>query len=259
MGTDEDWQAWGERDPYYGVLTHEQFRRARLTPESLEAFFRSGREELDQVLAACRRHLGEFSTQRSLDFGCGVGRTLLPLAAISQQCVGVDISEAMRAQAAANCLKAGHANVRLVKGLAELGPAAGGFSFIHSYIVLQHLDPVRALTIIRELLARLDPGGCAALHVLFARARHQESFGTQPPLRHCARALARPLEQLARRLRGREPEMQMNLCDMNRLLFIAHQQGIRGAGLEFTDHAGNLGAIVFLRRESLAPGSGAAG
>lgn len=249
MGTDEDWQAWGERDPYYGVLSHAQYRRVRLTPESLEEFFRSGREELEQVLAACRTHLGEVSTQRSLDFGCGVGRMLLPLAAISQHSVGVDISEAMRAEAAANCRRGGHGNVRLVKELAELGPAAGGFTFIHSYIVLQHLQPARALGIIQDLLARLDPAGCAALHVLFARTKHRDSFGIQPPLRRAARRLARPLEQLARKLRGREPQMQMNLCDMNRLLFIAHQQGMRGAGLTFTDHAGHLGATVFLRRE----------
>lgn len=248
MSTDQDWQAWGERDPYYGVLTHEQFRRDRLTPESLQEFFRTGREELAQLLAACRVSLGEFSTQRTLDFGCGVGRMLIPLAEVSQQCVGVDISDAMRAEAAVNCTRFGRANVRLVKELGELGPAAGGFTFIHSYIVLQHIDPARGLGIIRDLLARLDAGGCAALHVLFARRKYPDSFGRQPPLRRLARQLGRPLEQFVRRLRRGEPPMQMNLYDMNRVLFVAQQQGIRSAGLHFTDHAGNLGATVFLRR-----------
>ena len=41
----------------------------------------------------------------------------------------------------------------------------------------------------------------------------------------------------------------MSTYDMNRVLFVAQSQGVRSAGLRFTDHAGNLGAMLFLRRE----------
>jgi hypothetical protein len=65
MSTDSDWQAWGEKDPYFGVLAHERFRRARLTPGSLEEFFQIGAQEMSEILADCRRHVGEVSTRRS--------------------------------------------------------------------------------------------------------------------------------------------------------------------------------------------------
>jgi SAM-dependent methyltransferase len=249
MSTDQDWQVLGERDPYFSVLAHERFRRAQLTPAALEEFFRFGREELGELLRECRRHFGEFATGRTLDFGCGVGRVLIPLSEISQQCVGVDISEPMRAEAARNCAHFGRHNVRLVRDLEELGPAAGGFSFIHSYIVLQHIPPRRGLALIGGLLARLEAGGCAVLHVTFARRKHPDTFGAQPALRRLTRQMGEPWRRLKRRLRGAEPKMHMYPYDMSRVLFVAQQQGVRSGGFRFTDHAGIIGAILFLKRD----------
>ncbi len=36
--TDLDWKEWGERDPYFGVVSHEQFRRDRLAENRAEFF-----------------------------------------------------------------------------------------------------------------------------------------------------------------------------------------------------------------------------
>ena len=44
--TDQDWLEYGEFEPYYGVLTHERFLRANLTPDVLEEFWQSGRENV---------------------------------------------------------------------------------------------------------------------------------------------------------------------------------------------------------------------
>ncbi len=44
--------------------------------------------------------------------------------------------------------------------------------------------------------------------------------------------------------------MEMNAYDMNRVLFVAQECGVRRAGLQFTDHAGYLGVVLFLRRGS---------
>lgn len=248
MSTDDDWQAWGERDPYFGVLAHERFRREKLTPQALEAFFGIGRQELAEILADCRRHVGELCMRRTLDFGCGVGRMLIPLAELSQSCVGVDVSDAMRAEAARNCARFGRHNVQLVRSLDEIPAAEGGFSFIHCYIVLQHLDAQRGLRLIDSLLARLERGGAAVLHVTYARSKYAYNLGAQPRGRRMVRNLGRPLARLARRLRGGDPEMKMHSYDLNRVLFLVQQQGIAGGGFRLTDHAGNLGAILFLRR-----------
>jgi len=83
MVTDAQWQAWAEQDPYFGVLTEERYRSQRLTAESLEEFFRSGRQHVQQTLEDCGRHCGPYSTRCCLDFGCGVGRLLIPLAGLA--------------------------------------------------------------------------------------------------------------------------------------------------------------------------------
>lgn len=246
MSTDRDWQAWGERDPYYGVLSHERFRRARLTPHALEEFFQLGRDEVHEVLAECRRHVGDVTLSRTLDFGCGVGRLLIPLSELSDQCVGVDVSGAMRAEAMRNCEKFHRHNVRLAGALGELGDAR--FTFVHSYIVLQHIDPRRGLEIIADLLGRLDEGGSAALHVTYGRTKYAANLGVQQLGRRLFRGLRRPLSRLARRLRNRDPEMQMNAYDINRVLFVAQRAGVRSGGFRFTDHGGHLGLIFYFKR-----------
>ena len=41
LDTDRAWEEFGRRDPYFGVLSHSQFRREALTPANREEFFRS--------------------------------------------------------------------------------------------------------------------------------------------------------------------------------------------------------------------------
>ena len=36
MSTDDAWEQWGRRDPYFGVITHAKFRRADMTKEALD-------------------------------------------------------------------------------------------------------------------------------------------------------------------------------------------------------------------------------
>ena len=248
MVTDAQWQAWAERDPYFGVLTEERYRSRSLTAESLEEFFRSGRQHVQQTLEDCARHCGALCLRHCLDFGCGVGRLLLPLAGLAEVCVGVDIAPAMLAEAARNCERYHCHNVRLARTLEEL-PAQERFTFIHSHIVLQHLEPQRGLGLIRALLERLESGGVAALHVTYAHSKHRRNLGVRPWVSRLNLLVRRPLTRLRRRITRRDPPMQMNVYDMNRVLFLAHEAGVRQAGLKFTDHAGHLGVVLFLRRD----------
>lgn len=249
MSTDTDWQAWGTKDPYFGVLAHERFRKTKLSPEAYDEFFHSGRRDFAGILADCRRYFGEVSTRHSLEFGCGVGRLLIPLSEISELCVGIDISEAMRQEAARNCARFNRTNVRLVSTVEEAGRLQASFSFIHSYIVFQHIDPRRGLDIIDSLLARLDKGGCAALHVTYGRTKYSHSQGVQPFSSALMQRVRYPISRFFRRLRNRDPLMQMNAYDLNRLLFLAQQRGLRSEGCRFTDHTGHLGLILYFKRD----------
>jgi hypothetical protein len=50
------WQQIGLTDPYYGVSTHEQYRRENLNAEILKEFF-LGERDLEQVLAFIWQYL----------------------------------------------------------------------------------------------------------------------------------------------------------------------------------------------------------
>src|SRR5436190_21944086 len=104
MSTDDEWEDWGLRDPYYGVLTDDKLRRRNLTDEALDQFFRSGKDDIEHLLhIASTRIDPAFTPQRALNFGCGVGRLLIPLAGIAEEVVGLDVSESMLKEARKNC------------------------------------------------------------------------------------------------------------------------------------------------------------
>ena len=78
--------------------------------------------------------------------------------------MGVDVSDAMMAEAARNCRECGLANVAFVKSDDRLSRLEGTFDLIHSAIVFQHIAGRRVELLVRGLLAHLARGGVGALH-----------------------------------------------------------------------------------------------
>jgi SAM-dependent methyltransferase len=205
--TDRQWRKWGETDPYYGVVTFPEFQANRIA-ENLDSFFQMGRRDIGLIFHDVKRLYGDLPTSRALDFGCGVGRIALPLSEYFNQVVGVDISEAMIAEARQNCAKAGVLNVEFAISDDRLSAVEGSFDFVHSYNVLQHIPVDRGLVLTRRMLAVLRPGGFAALHYSVKR--------NMPPLKALSYAirnqlpLGGPLWNLLRFRRWDTPDMQMN-------------------------------------------------
>jgi hypothetical protein len=75
MNTDKAWEAWAKIDPYYAVLTDERFRAGNDPGE----FFDSGEKHIDQAFRTITSIAPAFAPQAAIDFGCGVGRLLIPL------------------------------------------------------------------------------------------------------------------------------------------------------------------------------------
>jgi len=259
MTTDAHWESWGARDPYFGVLTHPRFRTAALTPEAREEFFASGRAHAQQVLDVCRQRIDPaFSPQRVLDFGCGVGRVLIPLAAGMAEAVGVDVSPSMLAEARRNCEAQGVANVALLLSDDDLSTLSGEFDLVHCCIVLQHIEVPRGRKLFQKLVERIRPGGIGALHVTFAWDIYADNFGQAPPPPGPGPvALARGW--LREKLFGpppaakppaadADPEMQMNFYNLSELMFVVQRAGATALHAEFTDHGGALGVFMFFRR-----------
>jgi SAM-dependent methyltransferase len=256
--TDRDWEAWGSRDPYYGVLTEEKFRGRTISAETRAEFFASGRAHVDHVLDVCRRHLDPgFAPARILDFGCGTGRLVIPFAAVAREVVGLDISDSMLAEARRNCAESGLANVELRRSDDALSNAAGGFDLVHSFIVLQHIEAGRGLRIFERLLERLNPGGIAALQLTYSKRCYRDTGGVSPQptgswtamIRRLGRRIEREIRSLVRgRRTDRDPAMLMSDYDATAVLFMIQSLGVDELFTEFTDHGGSLGMMLFFRR-----------
>jgi len=233
--TDRAWEYFGRHNPYWGVVTAEQYRGQDLAEAVKEAFFASGQQHVDELMTAIRTHIDpNFRVETALDFGCGVGRILIPLAKMCTSAVGVDISEAMLAEAKVNCLQQGIDNVTLVQSDDNLSELAQRFDFVHSYIVLQHIAPKRGYVIIRKLLELTTDTGVAALHLTYfdpasPRAQWRTKLYKHVPFLFRARNL----------LKGRpadEPLMQMNCYNLNKVLQLVQSAGFDRCSCHFTNH-----------------------
>jgi SAM-dependent methyltransferase len=243
--TDAAWEEWGRRDPYFGVLTNPKFRRSAMTTSSRSEFFRSGQVHVDYVMAMVQQYIdADFLPKSVLDFGCGVGRTLIPLARIARNAVGLDISRSMLREARKNCDEYQLPNVRLVLSNHLVSSTLGTFDFVHSFIVFQHIPPARGRETLRRLLQHLAPGGVAALHFCYSKQHLAGTHGVAPTIDpsagdHSGLRPPRPA--------GADPEMQMNAYNVNELLFLIQNQGVSRFHVDFTDHGGELGIFIFFQ------------
>jgi SAM-dependent methyltransferase len=285
MSTDLEWEKWGLQDPYFSVLTNPKFRKGEMTAKAKEDFFRSGRSHVDRVMSACHRYIDPvFAPQRVLDFGCGVGRLVLPFAALAREVIGVDISDAMLNEARRNCAERGVGNATFVMSDDSLSAVEGVFDLVHTAIVLQHIDPARGTRIVAQLLSRIAPGGVGAIQLTYAKAYHAATLGALPPAepprppppmavaaakstpwlrklfgRPASRAHAEvgpttkgldAADQAAADAPPNDPEMQMNPYNLNSLFYLMQTAGVTQFHTEFTDHGGELGVFLYFRKAS---------
>jgi len=276
MSTDVEWEKWGQQDPYYGVITWDKFRADKLDDAALADFFDSGERHVGNVLASCRRYIDpQFAPTRVLDFGCGVGRLVVPFAAVAAEVVGVDVSPSMLAEARRNCDQRGLANVALELSDDSLSRVQGDFDLVHSVIVLQHIEPVRGRLIFKRLVELIRPGGIGALHLTYGKAFFPDTFGQPPapppPAPPVAPPAPAPAPRLLRRLLGRapavappvapapapiveppapggDPQMLMNSYNLSEIAFLLQGAGIAKFDAEFSDHGGELGVFLFFHR-----------
>lgn len=200
MGLDhvrKTYEALGRDDPFYAVLTDHEYRGGRWDPE---AFFATGRKEVDEVLEYASELPAGRGRDRALDFGCGVGRLTQALALHFDQVTGIDISHTMIERAKQHNEHGGRVAYRVnTDGDLRLFESAS-FDFVYSSITLQHIPPEHQASYIREFVRVIRPGGLA---VFQTRNGPRIEPGT---LRARLYALRRGhLRRLWRRLRGRLP------------------------------------------------------
>lgn len=158
-----EWSKLGDLEPHWSVLTAEKYRSSQIA-QHLEDFQRSGVHEVRHLDAVLRRNQLDWPRQGlCIEYGCGVGRVTLPLAARCARVLGVDISAGHLRLAAGEAASQGLADkvqwlhLRTQADLEALPPA----DMVYSAIVLQHNPPPVIELTLSRLLRSLKPGGVA--------------------------------------------------------------------------------------------------
>ena len=245
--TDDHWKQWGAQDPYFGVLSLDKFRKENIDDNRTE-FFESGAEVVSRVIAMATRQFGPFNRGSALDFGSGVGRLTIPLAQRFKNVVGVEISEAMIAEAQRNCQRYAVGNVDFVKSDDHLSRVAQKFDFVNSCLVLQHIPQKRGMTIISRLLNVLNLGGTIALQ--FPVRRRLPLLGQLVYMIKHNVPFTRYCFNLVRGRRLSEPLMQWNEYNLIEVMALCWVSGIREFALHPNLSEGMFSVILVGRKDA---------
>jgi SAM-dependent methyltransferase len=150
------WDRLARYDPLWAILSDPSKTGRRW---NLERFLETGRREVSLLMYQLRALGLDVPPGAALDFGCGIGRLTQPLAGYFDRVVGVDVSAEMIRLA--NDINQRPERVRYVcnvrSDLARF--ETGAFTFMYSNVVLQHVEPNKALQYLRELHRVVAPGG----------------------------------------------------------------------------------------------------
>ncbi len=256
--TDQAWKQWGEVDPYYGVITDDKFRSDSLDDQARREFFETGQQSVDQVLQLCRKHIhANFAPKSVLDYGCGVGRMAIAFARMAEHVIGVDVSEGMLAEAQANKTRLSIENIELLQIEGTKLPTNKQFDLVHSYIVLQHINPSQGIEVFQQLVAAILPGGVGAIQLTYANEKYAAGLGLPsriPSFRTMWRSAwgNSALRRAIGKLLGspKSPQMQMNSYQLNQIFFLLQTAGIQDLHVEFTNHGGHLGVFLIFAKSS---------
>ncbi len=245
------WERLARDEAYFAVLTEQKFRRRGLDQGARTAFFETGARDIESFLEMIEGYVGApFRPGRALEYGCGVGRLLLPLARIADEVTGVDISGRMLEEASGNLREQGLENFRLFPADSAFGEMRDEyFDLILSYIVFQHIPPKEGLPILAKLMRRIDEGGIGLIHLMIGGGLGRLGRFLQ------GNFLGSRLLNILNGRKSGEPLIPMYRYPMNRVLEILYEGGAHVLHLQLTNHGGERGVILLF--EKSGPGSSA--
>jgi SAM-dependent methyltransferase len=241
--SDADWEKFGQIDPYFGVVSHTEFRGKKLSSAARTQFFSLGEQHVERILDIIRRHFNAAPNGRCLDFGCGVGRLVIPFSRRFSHVVGIDISESMLAEAEQNCRELGIQNASFSR---PMTPALGCFDLVHTYIVLQHVPAKRALSLAKQLVLLTQPGGYCALHFAVGSSR-----STPRQVATWIRKNIKPIHWTLNFLSEGHlfrPYMQMNALSLKDVIVHLQEVGVTQMWLESEKHGDAYSVMLVFKK-----------
>lgn len=151
-----EWQEWGRRDPFYGVLTLEERSTGGKNPWTSEEFYDQGNKNWRGLQSIWMRY--GVVRESCLEIGCGAGRLTAQLGKFFEQVHAIDISAGMIDRAGRMI---DQPSVTFsVADCRHLPFLSNSFTAVFSTLVLQHLPRMEdGLRCFVEVYRLLRPGG----------------------------------------------------------------------------------------------------
>lgn len=156
------WDAFGQQDPMWAILTDPSRKGRRWTAAE---FFATGAAEVAGLMREAAALGLPRQRRRGLDFGCGLGRLTQALAAHVDHVVGLDVAPSMIAQARTFNQHGQRVDYRVLAAPPFEGIPDRAIDLVYTGRVLQHIAPEFSRAYISELARVLAPGGYLSFDV----------------------------------------------------------------------------------------------
>lgn len=162
------WEKLGEEEPYWSVLTEDQYRKKNLDEDGIKNFYDSGRVHTLRIGATLIRNevINDFKELKNLDImeiGCGCGRVTWSLAENFRKVVAVDISKG-NLEIARQYIKNKNVDFQQIFAVEDYNNLPS-VDVIYSIIVLQHNCPPVIEYMLDAMFGRLKENGAAIFQV----------------------------------------------------------------------------------------------
>ena len=201
-----NWEKLAQDDPLWSILTIDEKKGGRW---EVDEFLATGVHDVGVVSTRCKELGLEFTGNKALDFGCGVGRLSSAMLAFVDEVIGVDISASM--------IEFGR-QLHMEKPIEfvlnkkdDLSCFADEeFDLIFSLITLQHMPPKFAEKYILEFFRILRPGGLLVFQLPARSFTPETIFAPRGPIRKAiAKFLPGHFLERFRHFRESVPRMDM--------------------------------------------------
>lgn len=154
------WRSLGDEEPFWSVLTHDEYRAAQLDESARARFFDTGYDFAHLVDAFCSRNNAAIRRGTCVELGCGVGRVTVHLAKRFDKVIAIDISDGNIRECE---IKAKQANITNIEYLLVRSPdelqRLSDFDFFYSVLALQHNPPPVQKYQLDLVLSKIRKGG----------------------------------------------------------------------------------------------------